>query len=114
MTEQELMDKVVELARTVGWRVAHFRPARTQHGWRTACQYDAEGWPDLFLVHPDAGDKLAVELKVWARRNDVSDAQRHWLVDLEMCGIETALWTERDFDTEIVPRLLRPTNARVA
>jgi hypothetical protein len=27
---------VIELAKLRGWRTAHFRPARTAHGWRTA------------------------------------------------------------------------------
>ena len=30
MTEAELMDAVIDAARTFGWTVAHFRPARTR------------------------------------------------------------------------------------
>lgn len=114
MTEAQLQDRIVDLARTLGWRAAHFRPAQTKHGWRTACQYDAEGWPDLFLVHPLSGDKVAAEVKTWARRNSMSEAQANWLCDLRRIGMDTYVWTERDWDDVIVPRLVAPTNARVA
>jgi excisionase family DNA binding protein len=43
--------------------IAHFRPGRTAHGWRTAVEGDGKGFPDLLLVHPDAGFVWFVELK---------------------------------------------------
>jgi hypothetical protein len=41
---------VIDLARLLKWRVAHFRPARTAKGWRTPVQADGAGFPDLVLV----------------------------------------------------------------
>ena len=46
MTEDELLTAVLELAKFAGWRVCHFRPARTAMGWKTAIQ-GHKGWPDL-------------------------------------------------------------------
>lgn len=92
--ELEWMGSVVSLARPLGWRVAHFRPARTVHGWRTAGSYDAAGFPDLVLVHPERrlvlwrelkaeGEPLRPEQKLW----------RDWLTD---AGADWGVWTPRD------------------
>jgi hypothetical protein len=81
-TEAEYTATIIDAARILGWRTAHFRPARTVHGWRTAVQGDAKGWPDLVLVHPDAGYVWFVELK----RDDApklrleQDLWRLWLI----------------------------------
>ena len=40
MTEEQLLTAVMDLAKFAGWRVTHFRPARTGRGWRTAVQGD--------------------------------------------------------------------------
>jgi hypothetical protein len=45
--EQSFQSVVIEVARLTGWRVAHFRAARTAHGWRTPVTADGAGWPDL-------------------------------------------------------------------
>ena len=34
-TEQEYYQTILEGVHALGWRAVHFRPARTQHGWRT-------------------------------------------------------------------------------
>jgi hypothetical protein len=46
LSEAAFTDAVIELARLGGWRVAHFRPARTASGWRTPVQGDGAGFPD--------------------------------------------------------------------
>lgn len=43
--ERQWQAQVIELARILGWRVAHFRPALTKHGWRTPVQADGAGFP---------------------------------------------------------------------
>jgi hypothetical protein len=76
----------------------HDRPARTSKGWRTAVSYDGAGYPDLTLCHP-SGRLLFLEVKVWARRNTVTDRQLQWL-DLfgRVPGVTARLVTERDWD----------------
>jgi len=49
MTEQQLLDAIVQAAKLHGWMVAHFRPALTAKGWRTPMQGDP-GFPDLVLA----------------------------------------------------------------
>lgn len=99
--ETILCDQVLQLAATLGWRRVHFRPARTEAGWRTAFQGD-RGFPDLVLVRPP--ELLVVELK--SDRGPYQPGQQEWLADLAGAGVETYTWRPRDFDT-IVARLSR-------
>lgn len=123
MTENDLLLRVADLARTIGWRVKHDRHALSARGYRTPVQFDGAGWPDLFMTHP-SGDSLARELKLWARRKHLAAAQAEWLQALQRCGIDAGfteperdqpfgVWTEEDWDDIIVPRLLRNSTARV-
>ena len=50
MSESALQDNVIELAHVLNYVVAHFRPARTAHGWVTPVSADGKGFPDLVLV----------------------------------------------------------------
>jgi hypothetical protein len=72
--EQELQATIVEACRVLGYRVAHFRPARTAHGWRTPMSGDV-GFPDLICA--GAGRVLALELK--AARGRLGPEQAEWL-----------------------------------
>jgi hypothetical protein len=96
MTEREFQRAVVELARLMGWRVHHTRPALTQRGrWLTPIQGDA-GFPDLVLCRPPR--LILAELK----RVDgkPTPAQREWLDALSACaGVEVYLWTPADWDS---------------
>jgi hypothetical protein len=84
------MRQVAQIARMKGWRVAHFRPSRTATGWRTACQFDAAGFPDLVLVR---GDRLLfVELKR-DKTCKMTDAQYDWMDAIVNAGVEFAFWT---------------------
>jgi hypothetical protein len=47
MTEADYMRAIIDLDCLLGYRVAHFRPAKTDHGWRTAVSANGAGWPDL-------------------------------------------------------------------
>lgn len=60
MSQEHLLDQVVELAGYAGWRVMHQRPARTAAGWRTPIIGD-RGFPDLVLAKNTA--LLFLELK---------------------------------------------------
>lgn len=62
ISEQQLLDTIIELAAIKRWLIHHDRPARTKAGeWRTAVQGHS-GFPDLVLVHSVAG-VLYLELK---------------------------------------------------
>jgi VRR-NUC domain len=87
---------VAEVARLAGWRCVHFRPSRTQHGWRTAVAYDGAGWPDLVLVRPPR--IIFAELK--SSSGKLSDRQADWLSVLRLLpGVEVCLWKPEDWDS---------------
>ncbi len=99
ISEREFVDQVAELARLHGWHVAHFRPGRTVRGWRTACQFDAAGFPDLFLVreHADGtGEAIAFECKVGNGR--ASPCQLKWLRKLRSAGIPATVVRPSDWN----------------
>lgn len=108
MTEGQLQDAVIETARTFGWRVAHFRPARVIRGGRetyeTPVSADGKGFPDLVMIR---GDRFVVaELKsdTGALRPD----QEEWLADFRAHpGLETYLWKPARWLDGTIERVLR-------
>lgn len=99
--ESDFQRAVIELAQLLGWRVAHFRPARTEQGWRTAVAADGAGFPDLVLVRFTV---VYAELK--AEKGRVSEAQAAWHDALRAAGQECHVWRPSDWDA-IVERLGR-------
>lgn len=91
---RDLERNVIELARLLGWRCAHFRPALTKHGWRTPVSADGAGFPDLLLVHDQHGI-LVRELKAGTGR--VSAAQQAWLDLFRHAGVSAEIWTDTDW-----------------
>lgn len=92
-TEAGLQEAVIALAKLRGWRVAHFRPARTEKGWRTPVEGDA-GFPDLVLVR--GGRLIFAELK--SQRGKVTLDQHEWLDELgSVEGIEARVWRPQDW-----------------
>lgn len=102
MTERQLQDAVLDLAKMLGWHVVHFRPAQTQRGWRTPVEADGAGFPDLLLVRERL---LCAELKVGA--NKLSTGQLRWQVWLERAGVECVVWRPPDLRDGTVERVLR-------
>jgi hypothetical protein len=94
MTEADLQDVIVTLARLRGWLVAHFRPARTERGWRTPVAADGAGFPDLVLVHPERGRLVVAECK--SDRGRVTADQMRWLAAFSAAGVETHIWRPED------------------
>jgi hypothetical protein len=94
MTEREFQRAVVELARLMGWRVHHTRPALTQRGrWLTPIQGDA-GFPDLVLCRPPR--LVIAELKRVGVKPTAE--QQAWLDALSACAdVECYLWTPQDW-----------------
>ena len=101
MTERDLQSAAVDLARLFGWRVAHFRPARTSRGWRTPVEADGQGFPDLLLIK---GTQIKVrELK--AGKNKPSPEQKDWLAAFQIASIDAGIWTEEDLPDGIIEDL---------
>ena len=92
ITESEFLDQVLQYAALRRWRTAHFRPARTVDGWRTAVAGDGKGFPDLLLCR----ERIVVaELKVG--RNQLTGEQRQWLMWFEAAGIPAYTWRPDDW-----------------
>jgi hypothetical protein len=100
LLEEPFVDRVIDLAKRCGWLVTHFRPARTQRGYRTAIQGD-KGFCDLVLAR--RGVVLIRECKTDA--GQLRPDQRAWLAEL---GPIAAVWRPRDWDSVIVPALTQP------
>lgn len=91
-TEAQWQETVLETAHLFRWRVAHFRAARTKHGWATPVAADGKGWPDLVLVR----DRIIyAELK--SARGKLTDEQREWMIALRGAGAEFYVWTPADW-----------------
>jgi hypothetical protein len=92
-TEDDFGGWLTDLAHLTGWLVHHDRPARTEHGWRTAVQGD-KGFPDFVLVHRTTGRALYAELKSEVGR--LSPEQQAWMLALTRGGHLYRLWRPRD------------------
>jgi hypothetical protein len=106
MTEAELQDAVIEMAHLFGWRVAHFRPARTANGWRTPVAADGAGWPDLTLVRERI---FFAELK--SDRGTMHREQLDWLVALGKAGAEHHVWRPSEWNSGEIEAVLRRRSA---
>lgn len=102
MTGAEIQTAIIELAHILGYRVAHFRPARTKHGWRTAVGADGKGFPDLLLVR----DKV-VAIEVKGDGDSLSPEQREWLESFDRAGVPTLVATSKVWMSGEVESLLR-------
>jgi hypothetical protein len=93
VNEEQWQERVVQAAKWAGWTVAHFRSGSGRY--ETPVQYDAQGFPDLLLVHPRRGRVLYRELKVTHRR--LPDSQKRWLDTLQAAGEDAAVWRPADW-----------------
>jgi len=92
------------LATMLGFVHVHFRPARTNHGWRTPGSGEmAEGWPDLTLLHLATGRLMFVELKGdgsdGKKRGKTTAAQDMVLGWLRLTGHEVYVWWPKDIES---------------
>lgn len=104
MTERELQSAVIECARLLGWRVAHFRPAETSKGWRTPVEADGAGFPDLVMAR--RGRLLFVELK--SEKGKLRPEQVAWLDALNPLAF---VWRPADWLSGTVEHVLRDAAA---
>lgn len=92
LSESAFLDQIAMLAKLHQWRVAHFRAGRTAGGWRTPCQYDAKGFPDLVLVRERI---LWVEVK--RENGQLTDEQALWSQALFIAGADVRIWYPSDW-----------------
>lgn len=103
VNEGELQRAVIALARTLGWRVAHFRPAQVRPGrYVTPVEADGAGFPDLVL----ARDRVVfAELKQAGKKP--AESQEAWLNALELAGAEVYVWKPRDWRDGTIEAILK-------
>lgn len=88
LSERQLQDLILNLARHLGWRSYHtFDSRRSQ-----------PGFPDLVLVR--GSRVLWRELK--AQTGRLSSEQHGWLHDLERAGQDAAVWRPADWFTDVI------------
>lgn len=93
-TEKDFQAQVIALAQLCGWRVAHFRPARTKDGsWRTPVAADGAGFFDLVLMRERV---IFCELKT--NRGTLTREQHAWREAATMAKAITVVWRPRDWD----------------
>ena len=97
ISERDFSSQVESLLKLFGWHWCHFRPARTQYGWRTALS-GHQGFPDYIATKPPK--LLIFELK--SEEGKVSPAQQGWLDMLAECpGVEVYLWRPSDWKSVV-------------
>lgn len=95
MSEVELQNCVIEMAKRMGYLVFHTYDSRRS----------SPGYPDLHLVHPRAGRHMFWELKT--ARGRVSIEQRGWLDALAAAGCDVAVVRPSDYQSGWVLQQLR-------
>jgi hypothetical protein len=95
-TEAQFLAAVIEYAELHGWACAHFRPARTKRGWRTAVQGRlGAGFPDLLFAHPLDCRIIFAELK---RDGATVTANQERVVEtLRRAGATVRVWAPLDW-----------------
>lgn len=78
ISEHDFSTQVESLLSMFHWRWCHFRPARTEHSWRTAMTGD-KGFPDYIATRPPR--LLIFELK--NEKGKLTPEQEAWLADLK-------------------------------
>lgn len=91
--EERFVDRIMEYAGLRGWRRVHFRPAKTDKGWRTALQGD-KGFPDVIALRGKRG--VVIEAK--AGKNKTSEDQDLWLEFFRAVGFEVYVMYPEQWD----------------
>lgn len=99
---RELQRAIIELARRLGWRVAHFPPVATERGWRTPVAADGKGFPDLILVR----DRVVIA-EVKGDSDRLRAEQRAWLDAFSLAGMSSYIWTPESWRKGEVEQCLR-------
>lgn len=94
MSEDDLLRNVLQLAKLLGLRTAHFRPGKTTRGnWITAVAGDGKGFVDTVIVGP--GGVLFRELK--SAEGRLTREQADWGAALILAGQNWDTWYPSDW-----------------
>jgi hypothetical protein len=85
-TEAQFQTWVIDYAKLKGWKVAHFRPAKTDKGWRTAVEGDAGFFDCVFARN---GVTIIAELK--SESGKLSPEQQEWYDAMQGDGVATTM-----------------------
>lgn len=96
MTETELREAIIELAKRYGWRVYYIPDSR---------RATDRGFPDLTLLNREQGRVIFAELK--SAKGKLSKDQMMWLAGLQTSGAEVAVWRPEHLE-KVIPRALQP------
>ena len=105
-TEKAFTAQILAFAKLHGWRSAHFRPAETKRGWRTAVSGDGKGFPDLVLARGAGGKGRVLFVELKAERGKASDAQEVWATVLTSIGGTVEYYRWRPSDWKEIERVL--------
>jgi VRR-NUC domain. len=109
MSEKQLQSAVIELAKTLGWKVAHFgntmKNVRRGNGYVSIPDRGASGFPDLVLVRRPR--LVFAELKT--KHNQLTEAQMDWIQQLEQVDgqVDAYVWRPADWESGIIHRRLK-------
>lgn len=95
MSETQLQDQIIELAKRMGWLSYHTFDSRRS----------APGFPDLVLVHPKQKRVIWRELK--SEKGVTSSEQKAWLSSLLLVGEDVDVWRPRDWVSGRIEKELR-------
>lgn len=93
MSERDLQDQVVAIAKTCGWLCYHTHNSRRS----------TPGFPDLCMVRKRR--VIFAELKT--EKGKVTADQGRWLIELHAAGVETYLWRPADLLSGAIAEVLR-------
>lgn len=106
---KKLQKGIIDTARRLGWRVAHFPTIQDFRGtWRTPVAADGKGFPDLLLVR----DRVIVR-EVKGDGDKLNPAQTLWLTAFRLAGADAGVWAPKHWldggiEDELRQRLPRP------
>lgn len=103
MSEKQLQEAIIQLARLRGFMVFHPYDSRRS----------TPGWPDVFLLHPRTGDVVVAELK--SAVGKLTPAQWEWIAAFATAGITVHVWRPEHLTGGQIARALTPSDvARTA
>jgi hypothetical protein len=93
VSEATFQKQVIQYARLMGWRSAHFRASLNARGkWQTAVAGDGVGFVDLVLVKDRV---IFAELKTDTGR--IRPEQREWIEAINAAGGTAVVWRPSDW-----------------